>query len=386
MANAACADWDSVCLHFDLQDRLERYETSINSLVELIPAQYYIHPTDNEVESKFMHNKKGKAPKQAVKEATKKAKKLKLDPDNQVSMEQAQKARAARQQAESENALDDDDDDDDDEDDDHDEDDDGDEDQEEGQEDDEGEDETTNIRHSQDMKPMARIGIAELKSKLQSRIAELRANRKAPPSEPLPDGTIAKGRLEVLERRTKRKREKEEASKKDSQKKPQDTVGMRVESTEPAEKSKKGGLKEQLSFGTLEFGDGNSKKQNADVFSQLKRIENKKAKLEQLKEADPSKAEQVQETEKWKRLNQLAQGQKLKDDPTLLKKTIKRIEKQKTKSTKQWGERKSTVRKQQSDKIAKREQNIKARMEGTKAKGAKGKKRPGFEGGLKKKK
>jgi hypothetical protein len=54
-----------------------------DGLVNLVPARYYVALTDSEAAdtyARFLKNKSGKTPKQEIKERTKKAKKLRLDP------------------------------------------------------------------------------------------------------------------------------------------------------------------------------------------------------------------------------------------------------------------------------------------------------------------
>jgi len=87
--------------------------------------------------------------------------------------------------------------------------------------------------------------------------------------------------------------------------------------------------------------------------------------------ADPEKANALKEKDTWKKALQLAQGEKVKDDVKLLKKTIKREETFKKKSSKEWGERKSTVSKQKDHKQKRREENLKARIDAAKNKGKK---------------
>lgn len=117
-------------------------------------------------------------------------------------------------------------------------------------------------------------------------------------------------------------------------------------------------------------------------------VEAKKEKLEKLKQEDKSKAEEMIEKEEWNKVLALATGEKVKDDPKLLKKTVKRQEKQKQKSAQEWKKRLEKQKKDQMHAIKKREENIKAKIEekknkkkGIKPKGNKKKARPGFEGG-----
>ena len=75
-----------------------------------------------------------------------------------------------------------------------------------------------------------------------------------------------------------------------------------------------------------------------------------------------------------------AHGEKVRDDTSLLKKTLKRREKAKKKSESEWKERKDGVAKGQAMKQKRREENLKKRSE---EKGGKGKKKGGAKGGAK---
>lgn len=92
-----------------------------------------------------------------------------------------------------------------------------------------------------------------------------------------------------------------------------------------------------------------------------------------LQVVDPEKASALKEKDTWRKALQLAQGEKVKDDVKLLKKTIKREETFKKKSSKEWGERKSTVSKQKDNKQKRREENLKSRIDAAKNKGKKDK-------------
>jgi len=65
-----------------------------DDLLKLIPAKFYVMDKGEDANGKFQHNKRKKAPKQAIKEATKKAKKAKLDPSNAKSIAQVQEEKA----------------------------------------------------------------------------------------------------------------------------------------------------------------------------------------------------------------------------------------------------------------------------------------------------
>jgi len=65
-------------------------------------------------------------------------------------------------------------------------------------------------------------------------------------------------------------------------------------------------------------------------------VESRKAKLEEIRKKDPEKAKKIAENDLWTSVLAKAQGIKIKDDASLLKKTIKKREKQKEKSKKEW--------------------------------------------------
>ena len=91
--------------------------------------------------------------------------------------------------------------------------------------------------------------------------------------------------------------------------------------------------------------------------------------------------------EVWQKALEKAGGVKQKDDPSLLKKAMKRKERQKKKSAKEWKARLSTTAKSQADKQKSRTENLAARGTKGKSKANKRKeivkKRAGFEGAAK---
>ena len=106
---------------------------------------------------------------------------------------------------------------------------------------------------------------------------------------------------------------------------------------------------------------------------------------------DPEKAADIAEKDVWLNARKRAHGERVRDDTSLLKKTLKRKEKQKKKSEREWKERLEGVEKGKEGRQKKREGNLRKRREdkggkgGGKGKGAGGKKkaRPGFEGSFK---
>lgn len=77
-----------------LSERLTKDVQIFDDLLRLIPAKIYVVDKSEQSDSKFQHNKRKKAPKQEIKEATKKAKKAKLDPENVKTVMDLQKEKA----------------------------------------------------------------------------------------------------------------------------------------------------------------------------------------------------------------------------------------------------------------------------------------------------
>ncbi|ORY04185.1 SURF6-domain-containing protein [Basidiobolus meristosporus CBS 931.73] len=357
-----------------LEDRLQEYSQAFDSLLSLIPSKYYISE-DSQENTKYQHNKNKRAPRQEIKERTKKAKKAKLDPENhksvvEIQAEKAQDADKEEEDSDSEADLD--------------------EDAMSVDEDSKIEVVSPKVESSGEeteeiVKPLPSSSIEDLKARLQSRIAELRANRKVPSSN-------SETRDGILESRKKRKSEKKEKRKQEQKKMKlsAEEVIVETDSNKNAPKNASAStvnMDGDISFSKFEFDGPKKKKGSLPAAVALKKVEAKQEKLEKLKATDKEKAEKIIENEQWKKALQMSAGAKLKDDPKLLKKTIKRDEVKKKKSSKEWNERKTQVTESIANKQKKRNENIKARIDAKKNKG-KGKSakksRPGFEGKKKK--
>ena len=260
-----------------------------------------------------------------------------------------------------------------------------------------------------------KIDQEELKSRLQKRIAELRAARKADNE----DGTRARSRSELIEQRRKKEEERKKNKKALRQQQREEERRQREEGyargsplMSPSGQSP-AGLHGQsplsdpannFSFGRIAFENGQSmnaslnsvldphkKKGNADPKAALQMV---KKKMERLDSFDAEKRADIEEKDMWLNARKRAQGEYARDDSSLLKKALKRKEKQKKKSEKEWNDRLQGVAQGQAARQKKREENLANRKEikgqkgkgGKKAGGAKkGKKmsRPGFEGSFK---
>ncbi|RFU30836.1 hypothetical protein B7463_g5512, partial [Scytalidium lignicola] len=245
-----------------------------------------------------------------------------------------------------------------------------------------------------------------LKARLAARIEALRAARKADG----PDGAPARNRQELMEARRK-KEELRRAHKKELRAKAKAEEEARRETAlasardSPASSMLSPAIHSpdnNFSFGRVAFADGqelandlttlinvHKKKGPQDPATALLASEKKRQRLAAL---DDEKRADIEEKELWLNAKKRAHGEKVRDDTSLLKKTLKRKEKAKKKSEKAWTERKEGVEKSQAMRQKKREENLRKRREekGSKGKGkgrsipSKGKKkvksRPGFEG------
>ncbi|XP_012540627.2 surfeit locus protein 6 homolog [Monomorium pharaonis] len=91
----------------------------------------------------------------------------------------------------------------------------------------------------------------------------------------------------------------------------------------------------------------------------LQQLQQKKEKLKQLEDlGDKEKAEDIREKDAWKSALAKASGEKIKDDPELLKRTIKRNEQKKKYSAKKWNSRIENVQKSVQERQEKRRENI----------------------------
>eukprot|EP00035_Acanthoeca_spectabilis_P024900 m.455923 g.455923 ORF g.455923 m.455923 type:complete len:423 (+) comp20964_c0_seq1:29-1297(+) len=348
-----------------LEERLARLSTYVNKRLTLIPPEHYLNKTaEEEVEQvgRYAYNKKESAPKQEVKEASKKAKRLRLDPDAaaawsvpEIQAELASGVDAAAR-------------------------------------DDAGTTEPTGAGEAMEEgapKPLVGGTVPRnvLHERLVARIVQLRGKRKA--KEQLEREAPAGGAKKS--KKQKAKQLAEELAKKKATNRDPSNAGLRGVNGVAAPTADQSGIVfSKFDFSTAQRVNAKKKKGSATPMQMLAKAKSERERLAKLKSEDPEKAEQLETKNKWKTVLLKATGTKVKDDEKLLKRTMKRKESAKKRTQKEWGERTSIVKKFQDAKQAKRKENIKARsaakierkITGKKATKAKvTKKRPGFEGG-----
>ncbi|KAF5372578.1 hypothetical protein D9758_005128 [Tetrapyrgos nigripes] len=409
----------------ELKASLEKHNDTFESLLKLIPPQYYIVEdlTEEQELSRLQRKnaKKQKAPKQAIKEATKKARKEKLDPANQKTIVDIQnEAALVKQSSKSKDkgkgkrkAVDDDSDDSDDDGDAMDVDvriDDEDESSPASGSEDEDADDTAMKVDTDNLVPMPSTSdISILREKLHAKMLSLRRGGKAA------NNGEAGDRDELLEERRRQRAVLRERRRKETKEKKKREEEMKGKKTKEKEKSanqtQAKPTKNQLLVpdpkSAVLAAAGPHSKLTSVTFSSLSQpgssastskaalhhkvssnptqaLSQLAARKEKLSALPDEKRKAIEERDAFEKAEVRLEGVKVKDDETRLKKAVKRKEKEKMKSKKAWDERKEQLSASMAAKQKKRADNIAMRNErrNDKRKGikTKNKARPGFEG------
>ncbi|VEN57760.1 unnamed protein product [Callosobruchus maculatus] len=122
---------------------------------------------------------------------------------------------------------------------------------------------------------------------------------------------------------------------------------------------------EKIVFSKFDFSEIGKKKKvklEKDPKKILKNLEKQKEKINRLKESgEIEKAIEIKEKAAWKNALAKAEGQKIKDDPLLLQKSVKRKEQKQRSSKKKWEQRIQGVEKAKQERQQKRKDNIQKR-------------------------
>lgn len=246
----------------------------------------------------------------------------------------------------------------------------------------------------------------ELRARLQLRIDFLRSARNADGL----NGKPARNRQELLDAR-RQKEEQRKAHKKELRQKAKEEEQARNARGSPLllpaasrpknlqELSRQSSPGNNFSFNRIAFADGQKAsaeltavlaapkpKGPQDPLTALRATQNKESRLAAL---DPSTQADIAEKDLWLNARKRAHGERVRDDTSLLKKTLKRKEKAKKKSEREWSERLEGVDKGKAIRAQRRDDNLRKRKEekggGSKQRGSSGNKpkpkaRPGFEG------
>lgn len=244
-----------------------------------------------------------------------------------------------------------------------------------------------------------------LRARLEAKLAAMRAARKVEDA----DGTPIRTRQDLIEARREKQAQRRTHKKEMRRLQKEEEDRKREEALASARNSP--GLSPLLddrsannfAFGRLAFTDGiqlshdlsyektpgsAKKKGPSDPKTALLKLESQKKRIAGM---DENKRKEVLEKETWLAARRRAEGEKVHDDESLLKKALKRKEKAKKKSEREWRERAKGVETAIQERQRKREENIRKRREEklagrgkkkNKGVATKKKNRPGFEGGF----
>ncbi|KZV71228.1 hypothetical protein PENSPDRAFT_413348 [Peniophora sp. CONT] len=372
---------------------LQAHNDTFESLLRLIPAKYYLVQDDVDAQgvSKYHKNKKKQAaPKQAIKDATKKAKRERLDPANNKSVLELQAEQSAKSKGK-QKAVDSDA---------------SDSDSDAGDlsmvvDGDLGVDSDMDV--DDDVVPMPQgESIEALREKLHAKMARMRGRGRGGYDAASRDDLLEERRAQRAAMRERRRKETKEKIRLQKEKKGK---GKGAEK-DSKEQTKGATTKNQLlvpdastshhsradianvTFSALSESSASiaKKAQRLKVASNptqaLAQIAHKKERLASMPE---DKRERIEERDMWAKAEARMEGVKVRDDEGRLKKAVKRTEKTKSKSKKEWDDRKEQLannmaakQKKRSDNIAQRNERRSDKKKGIKPKNTKA--RPGFEG------
>ncbi|KAK9807529.1 hypothetical protein WJX72_001705 [[Myrmecia] bisecta] len=330
-----------------------------DNLVDLIPAKHYLEQNpDTQLNTRYLKKGEKVAVKQQLKEKYKHNKRTKLDPDaahTTSSVQQQNTAQTKPAKGGTTNTT-------------------------EAAKPAVAELPSKGLRLSNNAGSVA--GVDDLREKLQKRLQTLRAQRNAHEKQQQLQSAKA-WRQQAAERSAARL--KEAAQKEAAQKRKAASA-----EGQPAKKRKEaqGNAEPELAFGRLELGTegkpgGKSRKDKKATKAELLAQAEAKQQQRQTLAASQDGKEQVRQ-EAWQAAMSRAKGEKVLDDPKLLRRSLKKEAKLKQKKTAAWQGRLQKQKQDQAAKQSKRTENLAARAqakaEKKKLKREKKLLRAGFEG------
>ncbi|XP_030391264.1 surfeit locus protein 6 [Gopherus evgoodei] len=188
----------------------------------------------------------------------------------------------------------------------------------------------------------------------------------------LSPAVLEKRRRRKYEKERKRRREKELKMKEKMEKKGAQEAAAAVEPQQAEEESKVGIIFNQIKVCEEEELSKTEKKREKrkrvkgnltpltgkNYKQLLSRLEARKSKLEELKDKDQKKAQELENKMKWTNVLYKAEGVKIRDDEERLKAALKRKEKHKAQRQKQWEKRTEHVVEKMQQRQDKRRKNI----------------------------
>ncbi|XP_065428440.1 surfeit locus protein 6 isoform X2 [Chrysemys picta bellii] len=188
----------------------------------------------------------------------------------------------------------------------------------------------------------------------------------------LSPAVLEKRRRRKYEKERKRRRKKELKMKEKMEKKGAQEAAAAVEPQQAKEESKVGIIFNQVKVCEEEELSKTEKKREKrkrvkgnltpltgkNYKQLLSRLEARKSKLEELKDKDRKKAQELENKMKWTNVLYKAEGVKIRDDEERLKAALKRKEKRKAQRQKQWEKRTENVVEKMQQRQDKRRKNI----------------------------
>ncbi|CAG8509766.1 9531_t:CDS:2, partial [Acaulospora morrowiae] len=318
-----------------LEERIKAHSNYIDAVTSLIPPKPYFKNDPNkpeEEDEQTYQNRKKRISMQLLEEQKKDAKRLKFDPDNLKTITDIQREQLNKNKEKMKESVMD------------------------GASSNSGKEGKLEDGDSS----QSRLPITD-------RLARLRFAKQTSES----DAAKKITRKEKNRIRVEKKKKKQLAIKKNL-KKPKDYGGkilLNVKSTEQddVQEQDPNNAERNMRFVKFDFEEKKQKKNINDVHL-MNKLQNRAEKIEKLKKVEPEKAAQIHEKEEWSKALQKVQGEKIKDDPKLLKKTIKKNANKKKSSEKAWKERVQTVKNKMQERQEIRTKNIQERINAKKNK------------------